>query len=404
MKLTTADAAAPTLRDIQILLNHPQGDVIVSCYADRSLDGYLSRWPQRLKNEIAEINRTLSNDREARREFARNMAVIDSTLTARAARRARGMAVFSSARAGFLQVFVLNVPVRDALVVDEQPYLVPLLEAIHRQRRYLVVLTDSGHGRLYTAGWGRADLLHELAADVPRRQRSAGETWGKQQATIARHREDHILHYRKALVRHVQQAWSDAPYAGLILLGDRDSLAALRAALPPPLASRVVYDAPYNWRGRRPSITETAHRVLQDALHAHDEAVLHELKRQIRAKNPCVAVGSQEVIDALRNGQVGYPGYLVLERDRGQPAARCVGCGSIFAGMRTACPFCAASCEKVNLWQEILLFAARHDIPTHVVDDNPVLHRHGGVAAILSREGPWDPVAPARRVENRLQP
>jgi peptide subunit release factor 1 (eRF1) len=402
MKPTNAE---PMLADIQMLLDCPKGEgMIVSCYADRSLDGYLSRWPQRLKNEAAGIVRHLSDDPDALREFAQNLAVIRKTLAASAARRARGMAVFSSTRRKFLQVFSLNVPVRGALVVDEQPYLVPLLEAMHRQRRYLVVLSDSGRGRIYAAGWGRADLLHEIVADVPRRHRSAGETWGKQQATIARHREDHILHYRKALVRLVQKAWSDAPYRGLILLGEDDSVAALRAVLPPPLARCVAYEAPYNWSGPRSGISAVVQRVLEQALHVHDEKLIHELERQIGARNHCVAVGAQEVVDALRNGQVGHPGYLILERDHGQPAARCAGCGAIFTDMRTVCPFCAAACDKVNLWQQILLFAARHNIPAHVVDDNPALHRLGGVAAMLSREGPWDAVAPAVKVEKRLHP
>lgn len=118
-------------------------------------------------------------------------------------------------------------------------------------------------------------LLGEITAEVTRRQRSAGETWGKQQATIARHREDHILHYQ-------------------------------------------------------PSITAKVQEVLDAALRAHDARLVDELERQLREKSYCVAAGPQEVIDALRNGQVGYPGYLVLEPDRGQVAARCPGCGSVF--------------------------------------------------------------------------
>jgi hypothetical protein len=60
--------------------------------------------------------------------------------------------------------------------------------------------------------------------------------------------------------------------------------------------------------------------------------------------------------------------------------------------MRAMCPFCEATCEKVNLWQEILVFAARHNIPAHSVEANTELGRHGGVAALLAREGPWEPV------------
>jgi hypothetical protein len=37
--------------------------------------------------------------------------------------------------------------------------------------------------------------------------------------------------------------------------------------------------------------------------------------------------------------------------------------------------------------------SARHDITAHVVESNPILSRHGGVAAVLSRGEPWEPIS-----------
>lgn len=42
---------------------------------------------------------------------------------------------------------------------------------------------------------------------VPKRHRAAGELWGKQQATIARHHGDRVLHYLKELAREIERAW-----------------------------------------------------------------------------------------------------------------------------------------------------------------------------------------------------
>ena len=55
--------------------------------------------------------------------------------------------------------------------------------------------------------------------------------------------------------------------------------------------------------------------------------------------------------------------------------------------------FCQGTCEKVNLWQEILLVAALHNIVAHTVESHAELTRHGGVAAVLSRQEPWEPAA-----------
>jgi peptide subunit release factor 1 (eRF1) len=382
------------LRDVQVLLDHPKGEgMIVSCYADTSLAvGFQSFWSQRLKNEVAQVEQRLAGDHPARLRFNRDVAVIRHALEDPAVQGTRGMAVFSAAERQFLQAFPLSVPVKDRLVLDEAPYLVPLLEAMHRQRRYLVVLSDSHRGRVYDTGWGRAHLIKEIDEAVPRHQRSSGELWGKQQATIARHREDHILHYRKELAREIENVWPDVPFKGLILLGDNETIAALRATLPPFLASRVIHSGPHSWAGKQPTINAEVQAVLDENLRAHDARLVEEMERRLR-EHYLVVAGPQEVINALRNGQVGALGYIVLEPDRGEMAARCTRCESVFTTMHTTCPFCQGTCEKVNLWQEIFRFAARHNIAMHTVDSNAELSRHGGVAAVLSRQEPWGPAA-----------
>lgn len=383
-----------TLDDIQVLLDHPRGEgMIVSCYANTSVTGgFLSLWSQHLKNEESAIEQRLAGDYQARARFARDMEAIRHALAEPSVRQARGMALFSAADRGLFRGFTLGLPVKDRLVLDEEPYLVPLLEAMHRQRRYLLVLTDSHRGQLYEAAWGHTHLLRQIEEEIPRRQRSAGELWGKQQATIARHREDHLLHYRKDLADAIEKAWPEAPFRGLILLGDHETLEALRATFPPPLAGQVVHTGSYSWARKQPRLDAKVQEVLDGALRAHDARLLAELERRLH-EHYLVASGPQEVVNALRNGQVGYPGYIILEPDRGDLASRCTRCESIFTTMPATCPFCQARCETVNLWQQILLFAARHNITAHTVESNPELSRRGGVAATLSRQEPWEPAA-----------
>ena len=379
---------------IQVLLDHPKGEgMIVSCYADTSVtEGFVSLWSQHLKNEESAIGRRLANDHQAQARFARDLAIIRHALEEPGAKRARGMALFSAADRGFFRAFPLGVPVKDRLVVDEAPYLVPLLEAMHRQRRYLLVLTDSHRARVYEAAWGHTHLLRQIDKDIPRRQRSAGALRGKSPATIARHREDLLLHYRKELAGTIASAWADAPFRGLILLGDHKTIAALHAILPSPFENRVVHTGRHSWARREPTLDAEVQEVLDDVLRKHDARLMEELERRLH-DHYLVAAGPQEVINALRSGQVGYPGYVVLEPDRGEMAARCTRCESIFTTMPATCPFCQGACEKVNLWQEILFFAARHNIAAHTVENSPELSRHGGVAAVLSRSEPWEPAA-----------
>lgn len=388
---------------IQILLDHPKGEgMVVSCYADTSVtDGAVSFWPQHLRNEANAIEQRLANDQQAGAHFAKNLAIIQHALEGRAVRRTRGMALFSAADQGFFRAFALGVPVKDRLVLDEAPYLVPLLEAVHRQRRYLLVVTDSHRGRLYEAAWGHTHLLRQIEKDIPRRQKSSGELWGKQQATIARHREDQLLHYRKELASAIANAWPDAPFRGLILLGDHKTIAALRTILPSPFEQRIVHTGPYSWARNEPNLEAKVQDVLDEACRQHDARIIDELERRMR-EHHLITAGPQEVVNALWNGQVDHPGYLVLEPDRGLMAARCARCGSVFTTIHGTCPVCQGMCERVNLWQEILLFAARHNIVAHVVEGHPLLAEHGGVAAVLSRPEPWEPFTVATRISTTV--
>jgi peptide subunit release factor 1 (eRF1) len=384
--------AEVSMPDVQMLLDRASGEgMVVSCYADTSLTaGFQSQASQRFKNEVARIEQALGETR-ARGRFLKDVAAIREVLDRPPAEGSRGVALFSAAERGLFQAFVLSEPVKDRLVLDETPYLVPLLELTHRQRRFLVVLTDTHHGALYAAAWGRIQTLAEISEPVPRRQRSAGETWGKQQATIARHREDRILHYLKALAGEIDRAWRDAPYRGVILFGAHETLEHLRNHLTTELSRHIVHQAPFSWTDGPPSVNDVVRQVLDTAMRDHDRHLVENLERRLQ-EHSFVAAGPQEVVNALRNGQVGYPGYLVLQSDRGQTASRCTRCESLFTVPKLECPYCGAACQTVNLWQEVLLFAARHGIPAHFVEDGTELARYGGIAAVLSRQDAWSAV------------
>jgi hypothetical protein len=382
----------PTLKDIQWLVEHPQGEgMVVSCYADVSVAaGIRPLWREHLKDEAQRIEQTLAHDPDAIRTFRQHIEMIRATLSSPAAAKAHGMAVF--VQGDRVRAFVLATPVANRLVVDEEPYLVPLLERLHRQRRYLVVHTDTHRGRLYTATGGPIQLIKEISENVPKRQRSAGELWGKEQATIARHREDHILHYLKELVREIERAWPEERYRGIVLLGEHEVLAHLRPLLPDHLAREVVHEAPHAWVGKQQSLSAKLAAVQDHAMRRHDERIIDEVRSRLHEHHR-IAAGPQEVIDAFRNSQVGYPGCVVMEPDRGGAASRCTGCGSLFVEAHDRCPFCQSRCEKVNLWQEIALLATRHQIPVHFVGAG--LEQQSGIVALLARDEPW--AAPTAR-------
>lgn len=299
---------AVSLADVQPLLDQFQGaGLMVSCYADLSVErGFQSRWSGPFKAKADAIKKDLAGDQRVWQACAQDLEIIQRALDGPEARHARGMAVFSAKQRGFFRAVPLVVPVENDLVIHQAPYLVPLLEALHRQRDYLVVHSDTHRGRLYAANVGGTRLLQEIDEAVPKKQHSAGQLWGTQQATVARHRQDHILHYQKELLGIVEAVWTKHSYQGLVL----------RVRLPARLADQVILEAP-------------------------------------------LAAGPRQVVDAVQNGQVGARGYgyVVLGPDPREAVARCTACRFLSVEMPKICPLCQSPCVEANLWEELLLLA-----------------------------------------------
>lgn len=372
-------------RDYQLLLDRTRGTgMVVSCYADTSVvEGFEPHWRQHLKDEARRARHDLADDPEALAEFERQLDLIRRELESAGERGARGMAVFGASGWDRALAFDSDQPFEDRLVINEEPYLVPFAVDQVLRPSYLVVWTDTHHARIYEARPGSARLLAEVAGDVPRKNRSAGERWGKQQATIARHREDRILHYFKDLAGHVEAAWGDGLDArGIILLGEHEVVEAFRAFLPKRLADRVVAEAPHAWSGEQPAIEDQVGHVADDLIGAEQRRLLDEIDSRLR-EGYAVTTGPREVIEALINGQAQV---LVLGPDPGEVAWRCRGCGSLFTAEETACPYCRAGCDRVNLWQEILIKALRDRIDVHLVTAKVGRPVPGQVAALLHRE------------------
>ncbi|MEA2148924.1 MAG: hypothetical protein QOD69_754 [Solirubrobacteraceae bacterium] len=70
----------------------------------------------------------------------------------------RGVAIFACSATGMFEPFTLPRPTRTRVVVDDSPYVTPLLQAADR-RTWLIVLVDTRHARFLQ---GNSDHIEEL--------------------------------------------------------------------------------------------------------------------------------------------------------------------------------------------------------------------------------------------------
>jgi len=377
---------AITLAGLQPLLDQftGEGDVL-SFYADLGVsEGFRHNWELPFQTRSAALLKVIGEDGPARRELEENLAAVRTALEARAAADGRWVAVFSAARRGFFLAIPLDVPVEPDLVLDRSPYLVPLLAAIHRRRQYLVLHTDTHRGRVYAATPGTVRVLAEFDEEVPKHQHSDGDRYGYKQATIARHREDCILHYRKELVRELEQITTAERYDGVVLLGEHEVLEHVRKALPRRLTNRVVREEPETWDEGASQIEDKVRSIAADLFAEEEAEVVPGFWDRVR-EGTTVAIGSRSVIEILQSGRLGADGhgYLVFGPDPREVVGRCPACRSLAPESTGTCPKCQAWCLPGNLWEELLLTALQHRIAAHFVADPRKLAPYGGVVAVL---------------------
>jgi hypothetical protein len=379
--------AAITMTDLQPLLTQFSGEgMVLSCYADFGVaEGFRPNWEAPFKAKSDALWKAIGEDGRARQEMEENLAAVRRGLETAANGGARWAAVFGAARRNFSAVFPLDVPTQNELVLDRSPYLVPLLAAAHRRREYLAVHTNTHRGRIYAVTPSGVRELAEIEEEVPKHQHSVGERFGYGQATIARHREDRILHYRKELTRELEKVWGTGAYSGLILLGEHEVLEHVRSGLPARLADRVLREVPMAWDEGAPRAEEKVRALAAELFEEQEAEVAPEFWSLLRERK--VVTGAAPVLAALQSGRFGAHGhgYVVLGPDPREAAGRCIACRTLTPDPVGQCPRCQAPCAPGNLWEELLLTALRHGITARFVSDPRKLEPYGVVVAVLPK-------------------
>jgi len=393
-----------TRQEIEILLDTPdQHDYVVSAYVDMTVkDGFNRHVDVQLKNQARAAGEALA-EAGAHKDIDANIAVIREAVHAQAQAdpEVRGLAVFSSVARGLRHVVSLDFPVENHLVIDEEPFLLPLLERWYGEPAFLIALIDSRKAHLFEVYQGRPETLGDLERDDVDQdiQRDKPRFTYKKRFASTQHERLHGVDDSKFLrevADAVAERWKNGNYAGLILMGQTQDTAALRALLPREIEGAVVAESTHAMTSQPDDLTDDLTRLIADWQAGRERQIVAELDER-RKEDHLVADGPTEVLDALQQGRA----VQVLFGTRHDiPGARCPDCGYRFGAPVEVCPYCQGRCRTVNAAQDIMRLAMRHRVPVHVfrvaAKDDP-LAQAGGVSALLRAEANWAPNAKTAR-------
>lgn len=386
-----------TRRDLEILLDTPdRKDYLVSAYADlRVRDGFRHYAEIEMQNLARAAGNALS-EAEARKVLDANMEAIFHAVD-QPDPMARGLAVFSGAERELFHAVPLDFPVENYLVLDEEPYVLPLLERWYGEPNFLIVVADTRQFQLFEAHAGVAEPIRAIQRDTDEEfQRDKPRFTYKKRFAKVRHEFLHGLEedgFLKEAIDEVAGHWDSGNFAGLILLGQPPILGAIRQLLPKDLEAAVVEEAPQTMTDRPEDVTDDVARALERWRDSEKTRLLGELNERWK-EDHLVANGPTAVLDALQQGRATE---VILGPRHDITGARCSACGYRFGAPLRTCVYCQSPCKTVNAAQEILRMALRQRVGVHLFeqDGDPAtqLDRASGVAALLRAGANWAPEA-----------
>ncbi|MEO6810195.1 MAG: host attachment protein [Isosphaeraceae bacterium] len=386
-----------TRKGIEILLDTPdQRDYVLSAYADLTLkDGFNSDVGVQLKN-VARTAAEALGDAKARKTLDANFEAV-----LRAIREqdpsVRGLAVFTSVERGLHHVVPLGYAVPNRIVLDEDLYVLPLLEHWYGEPSYLVAVVNSDEAHLFEAFSGvvapavknleRPDIDADIQRDKPRFTYKKRFAQTRHESLQEPSHDKFLLQVAETINEHFRPG----EFTGLILLGQPHLLGPLRSLLHKDVQAAVVEEAQQAMTTKPGDIAREVARTVERWHADRDRQLLDELSHRWK-EGHLVANGPTDVLDALQQGRTAQ---IVIGTTRNLPGARCTACGYRFGVVVATCPYCQGPCRTVNAVQAILRMALRHRTPVHLLrpgpDKSDPLARVNGLAALLRAEANWAP-------------
>jgi peptide chain release factor subunit 1 len=251
---------------------------------------------------------------------------------------AGAVAFFSCSGADFFEEVTLPRAVHDRVMVDETPWVRPMLAVLDEYRRAGVVVVDRSVAQLWEL---YQDELQEDArfADPKLRKRNYAGGWQGYRENVVQHKSQELA---KKHFRHVVDVLRERAgahrYDVLIVGGHDEQVASFLDHLPRDLRERVVgtFDVDPNTVDRGVVKTE-AGRILEQYERGQEQQWVAEVLERAAEHKPA-AIGLPDTLWAASMSAVQD---LLVEEDAVRPGVACDNCG--WLGLTgDGCPVCGS--------------------------------------------------------------
>jgi peptide chain release factor subunit 1 len=289
---------------------------------------------------------------------------------------AHGVAVFACGSEDLLEVIKLPRAVDNAVVIDESPYVEPLVE-VQSAARYGVVLVNRQLARIFRGSRHRLDELGRVEDEVHRRHDQGGWSQARYQRSIDKEATDHLKNAGDELLRLHKRRPFEALFVGAPEAVYKDFCARLHPYLRERVVGRIEVDVEHTGvddvqHAAKPTIAAYERRLEKDALDRLQQAI---------ASGGRGASGLEDTLAALNEQRVEV---LLLQDNFDSAGVCCPQCGWLGPSGVQTCPVDGSQTMERN---DITDLAVRRAITQSAqvvrVRDDTRLEPIGSIAAVL---------------------
>ncbi len=329
------------------------------------------------KEEIAKSNLGHDQKEALKKDFEKILQYINGLIVQG---NQRGLAIFSSRGGHFWQIFQLPQKPKNAIIVDPDPYLRPLLAILNQYHRFGFVVVDRRQAQVFEYYMGDIMDISELfSADVPGKVRVAG-WYGLEEKRIMRHIDHHAHEHFKRVANFLFQLQSMRHFDHFIIGAQSEYLPEFERHLHSYVADRIVEridTTPHAWDVNKIKsvIQETENRLNTQRYNQMIQDLISE-----SAKGNLAVTGLKAVLKAANTGNIRT---LLIEEDVVLPGRECFSCGYLSVN-EEVCPVCGSKTEAMDdLYDEIVENTVNYNGNFYQIPKGTELAKHQGIGAFL---------------------
>lgn len=308
----------------------------------------------------------------------------------------RVVAIFADT-AGFWQEYHLPIGLPTRIVVGPNPFVRPLSVLMDEFERFLVLIADSRHARIFSLYLGDFEehpdvfLTHE---EVPDRVRinlamtagsgaysSIGVRGGTGDDQVASHVEDHIYRHMKEVARITFDFFKEKRFTRLIIgTPDDKTRPMLKDTLHSYLSQVLAGEFNAQPDNRDEDLRLLALAAAEKYERKRESETIDTLFEKAGPQRGLGVLGIEVVIDALRLGQAHT---LVIRGDFRKPGYECPA-DHILSSFENICPLCGGEMNQVDdLVDEMVEAAISQDTEVEYIFGQHEEFDKYGIGAIL---------------------